>query len=314
LSAVEALLSATFVTAFVSGAVTAAVPLLLVGLGEQISEKAGVLNLGLEGMMLVGAYCGFALALASGSFWGGFGAGMAGGAFVAALMALLCVRFALNQIVVGIGLTLAAQGATSLAHHIQFSSTFPRLPRQPELALPLLSDIPVLGESLFTQHPFAYLSAAAIVLLAWLYRYSNVGLNLAAAGEKPAALDLAGVSVVATRCWAVLATGAFAGAGGAYLANVGAGLFVPFMTNGAGFMGIVLAMLARGRPSWVLAGALVVGLSTSLTTAVQVAGFQVPTDVVQMIPFALIIIFLVAFGRSARLPEALGRPYERGAH
>jgi general nucleoside transport system permease protein len=308
----EALLTATFLTAFVGGTITAAVPLLLVGMGEQLSEKAGVLNLGLEGMMLAGAYAGFAAALGTGSFWTGFLAGAAAGLLVAMIVGVLCVRFALNQIVVGIGITMAAQGATSLAHHIQFSASYPRMPRQPEWAIPWLADLPVLGKSLFTQHPFVYLSFAAIAAFAWLYRRTNIGLNLTAAGEQPAALDLAGVSVVATRFFAVLATGAMAGAAGAYLANVGAGLFVPFMTNGAGFMGIVLAMLARGRPSWVLAGALVVGVSSSVTTAVQVAGLQVPTDVVQMIPFALIIVFLVLFGRSARLPAALGLPYQRG--
>ena len=146
-----------------------------------------------------------------------------------------------------------------------------------------------------------------------MFRNTNIGLNLAAAGEKPAALDIAGVSVTATRMWAVLATGALAGLGGAYMAEVGAGLFVPFMTGGAGFMAIVLAMLARGRPVWVLIGALVVGISTSVTTALQVAGFQIPTDVVQMLPFATIIVVLALFGRRAGLPAALGLPYHRGA-
>jgi simple sugar transport system permease protein len=97
------------------------------------------------------------------------------------------------------------------------------------------------------------------------------------------------------------------------MANIGAGLFVPFMTGGAGFMGIVLAMLARGRPALVLAGALVIGVSTSVTTALQVAGFLIPTDLVQMLPFAMIMVFLALFGRRAGLPSALGLPYHRGA-
>ena len=124
-----------------------------------------------------------------------------------------------------------------------------------------------------------------------------VGLNLEAAGDKPAALDAAGVDVVRTRTLAVLATGCLAGVGGAYLANVGAGLFVPFMTNGAGFIGIVLAMLARGRPIWVLLGAVLFGVCLSLTTALQVAGINIPTDVVQMLPFAAVMVMLVLFAR-----------------
>ena len=309
----EALLTTAFMTAFVAGTIAATLPLLLAGLGEQMSEKAGVLNLGLEGMMLVGAFVGFAVALESGSFTLGFLAGIAGGMAVAALMVLACVVLPLNQIVIGIGLTLGMQGATSLAHHVMYSDSYPRLPRQPEMAVPLLSEIPVLGASLFTQHPVVWLAFALVVVMAWLYRATNIGLNLAAAGEKPAALDLAGVDITLTRGAAVLATGALAGLAGAYMANIGAGLFVPFMTNGAGFMAIVLAMLARGRPGWVLGGAALVGVATSLTTALQVAGLNIPTDLVQMLPFIMIMIVLTIFGRRAGLPAALGHPYLRGA-
>jgi len=309
----DVLLTGTFLTAFVAGTITVAVPLLLAGLGEQISERAGVLNLGLEGMMLVGAFVGFAVTLATGSFALGFLAGGIGGIAIAAIMGVMCVMLHLNQIVIGIAITLAMQGATSLSHHVLFARDFPRLPRQPELALPLLADIPILGPSLFRQNAVVYFALALVFALGWMLRNSNIGLNLAAAGEKPAALDVAGVSVTATRMWAVISTGALAGLGGAYMAEVGAGLFIPFMTGGAGFMAIVLAMLARGRPLWVLIGALVVGISTSVTTALQVAGFQIPTDVVQMIPFATIIVVLALFGRKAGLPAALGLPYHRGA-
>ena len=118
--------------------------------------------------------------------------------------------------------------------------------------------------------------------------------------------------MLATRGWAVLATGFLAGVGGAYMANIGAGLFVPFMTNGAGFIGIVLAMLARGRPLWVLLGAALFGISLALTTALQVAGVNVPTDVVQMLPFAMVMLVLVIFARHSVLPPALGIPYVRG--
>lgn len=309
----DILLTPAFITAFIAGTVTVAVPLLLVGLGEQISEKAGVLNLGLEGMMLVGAFCGFSVAYVTGSFAYGFLAGMAGGIAVAAIMGLLCVVLTLNQIVIGIAITLAMQGATSLAHHVIYARDFPRLPRQPEFVVPVLSELPYLGTSLFKQNVVVYLALALVVVVGFVFRRTGLGLNLTAAGEKPAALDVAGVSVTGTRLAAVLATGALAGLGGAYLAQVGAGLFVPFMTAGQGFMGIVLAMLARSRPVWVLAGALVIGVTTSLTTALQVAGFQIPTDVVQMIPFATIIVVLALLGRHAGLPAALGLPYHRGA-
>lgn len=309
----EALFTAAFLSSLLTGAIVAGIPLLLAGLGEQMSEKAGVLNIGIEGMMIMGAYLGFLVAWSSGSIWLGFLGGIGGGMVVAGLMAILCVRLGLNQIVIGIGLTLGAEGVTALLHHFQFSRTYPRLPAPVRLDLPILTDIPVLGPSFFGRHPFVYLAILSVFVLAILYRRTALGLTLRAAGEKPAALDVAGGHVAALRASAVLFAGAMAGLGGAYMANIGAGIFIPFMTGGAGFIGIVLAMLARGRPTWVLIGALIFGSALSLTTALQVAGSNVPTDVIQMLPFAAVMLVLVIYGRRARLPAALGLPYERGA-
>lgn len=307
------LFSEVFLSALLFGAVTAAIPLLLAGLGEQMSEKAGVLNIGIEGMMLAGAYLGFVGAFYSGSLWLGFLTGAAGGIAVALIMALLCVRIGLNQIVIGIALTLGLEGLTALLHHFQFSRSYPRLPAADATVIPLLSDIPIIGPAFFKHHLIVYLAVALVLGMGYLYRRTQLGLNLQAAGDKPAALDVAGIDVIRTRTIAVLTTGALAGLGGAYLANVGAGLFIPFITNGAGFLGIVLAMLARGRPIWVLFGALLFGVCLSLTTAMQVAGINIPTDVIQMLPFLAVMIMLVLFGRRASLPAALGIPYERGA-
>ena len=170
----------------------------------------------------------------------------------------------------------------------------------------------MIGAGLFSHNPLVYLAVLLSLALGWVFRRTYVGLNLEAAGNKPAALDAAGVSVVATRSAAVVATGFLAGVGGAYMANVGAGLFVPFMTGGAGFIGIVLAMLARGRPIWVLLGAALFGISLAMTTALQVAGINIPTDVVQMLPFAMVMLVLVIFARHSVLPPALGLPYVRG--
>ncbi|KAA8999441.1 ABC transporter permease [Affinibrenneria salicis] len=306
------LFTQAFLTSLLVGVVASGIPLLLAGLGEQISEKAGVLNIGLEGMMLTGAWLGFYVAWQSDSPALGFIGGAGGGLLVAALMMICCVWLGLNQIVIGIALTLGAEGATALLHHFQFSRTYPRLNSIEPLPIPGLADIPVVGRALFNQPPIVYLSLGAVALLALIYRNSNFGLWLQAAGDKPAALDSAGVDVLRTRSVAVLITGLLAGLGGAYMANVGAGLFVPFMTNGSGFIGIVLAMLARGRPLWVLGGATLFGCCLSLTTALQVAGVDIPTDVIQMLPFAAVMLALLLFGRHARLPNALGEAWFRG--
>ncbi|MBP2170020.1 simple sugar transport system permease protein [Erwinia toletana] len=302
-----------FLTSLLLGAVTAGVPLLLAGLGEQLSEKAGVLNIGLEGMMLSGGYLGFYVAWQSQSMGLGLLAGGLAGALTGGLMALLCVWWRLNQIVVGIAITLGAEGATALLHYFQFSRTYPRLGNIESWAIPGLSNIPVLGQALFNQPLIIYLAVLAVPLFAMIYRGTLAGLYLQAAGDKPAALDAAGVNVLRTRTLAVLITGLFAGLGGAFMSQVGAGIFVPFMTQGNGFIGIVLAMLARGKPLWVLAGALLFGCCLSMTTALQVLGVDVPTDVIQMLPFITVMLVLLLFGRRASLPAALGAPYIRGA-
>jgi simple sugar transport system permease protein len=307
------LLTRTFLTALISGGLIAGVSLMFTALGETISERAGVLNIGLEGMMLVGAYIGFVGAYYGHSFWVGFAAGTAGGAVASLFMVVLCVRLGLDQIVVGIAITLAGEGITSVLQDTQFGSTYPRLGAPPTVAIPVLSNIPVLGKSVFDQPLIVYLGLAAVGAVSWIFRRTNAGLNLRAAGEKPEALDAAGVSVVATRSYAALCTGAFAGLGGAYLSIVGAGTFTPFMTQGQGFMAIVIAMLARGKPLWVVMGSFLFGISLSVATALQLAGFNISTDVVNLLPFIAIMVALVAFARRSYLPPALALPYVRGA-
>lgn len=307
------LLTTSFLTALISGALVAGVPLLLTGLGETISERAGVLNIGLEGMMLFGAYTGFLGAYYLHSVWAGFLAGAIGGGLLSVIMIVFCVRLGLNQIVIGIAITIAAEGITSVLQGAQFGQSYPRLGDASTISIPLLSHIPILGKSLFTQPPLVYLCFILIGVCAWVFRNTSVGLNLRVAGEKPQALDAAGGSVAATRSWAVLATGMLAGVGGAYLSIVAAGIFVPFMTNGQGYIGIVIAMLARGKPLWVALGAFLFGMALSLSTALQIVGIDISTDVVNMLPFAVVLVAIVIFARRSYLPAALALPYVRGS-
>ena len=306
-------------TALIAGAILAGIPLLFGALGELVSERAGVLNIGLEGMMLMGAYAGFVAAYHGGSSWLGFGAGLAAGAAVSLVMVLFCVRWGLDQIVVGIAITLACEGATALIFDAQFAKSRPRLGATERVDIPGLAGLPVVGGkgesagSLFSQPLVVYLGLGLVVFVAWLLRRTHFGLNVKAAGDRPGALDVAGVSVVATRSWAVLFAGAMAGLGGAYLSIVSAGVFQDTIVGGRGFIAIVLAMLARGRPAWVVTGAILFGVSYSIQGWAQIAGVDVPTDVVFLLPFLLVLAVLVVFGRRAYLPAALALPYIRGA-
>ena len=306
------ILTADFMAAVISGAILAGMPILFAALGETISEQAGVLNIGLEGMMLFGAYAGFVVANWTGSSWVGFLAAIIAGMAVSLLMVVFCVRMGRDQIVVGIAILLTMEGLTSLLHQVQFGESYPRLGSVPTVAIPGLSKIPVLGPSIFSQPLIVYIGLALIFGAGWMLYRSNLGLNIRAAGWKPVALDNAGVDVLNIRTIAVLSTGALAGLGGGYMAIVTAGIFVPFMTGGFGFIAIVIAMLARGRPVWVLIGALLFGIALSIATALQLVGINVSTDLVQMLPFVTVIVALALFARHTMLPAALATPFVRG--
>jgi len=306
------LLSQDFLVALISGGLVAAMPLLFASLGELVSEQAGVLNVGLEGYMLFGAYLAFVVAYNTGSEWLGLLAGIVAGAAASVIMAMLCVRLNLDQIVIGIAIILVAEGATSLLHDARYAESRPSLGSPSELEIPLLKEIPVLGESLFSQHAIVYVGIALAFVIGWMLRRTSAGLSVRAAGERPEALDAAGVSVTATRTWATLCAGALGGLGGAYLTIVGAGSFTPFITQGAGFIAIVIAMLSRGTAPWTIVGAVLFGMSLSIATALQLIGVEIQTDYVQMLPFIAVIVVLVLFARRSYLPSALALPYVRG--
>ena len=309
----SALDTSVFWTSVIAGGLLAGVPLMFTALGETISERSGVLNIGLEGMMLLGAYAGFLGAYYGHSVWLGYLGGIAAGMVGSVLMVVLCVWLGLDQIVVGIAITLAAGGLTSVLQGAEFGSSYPRLDAAPTVSIPLLDRIPVLGKSLFDQPLIVYLGFGMVAAIAWIFRSTNIGLNLRAAGEKPEALDQAGVSVRATRSWAALATGAFAGLGGAYLSVVAAGIFTPFITQGEGYIAIVIAMLSRGRAQLVLAFSFVFGVALSLSDSLQIAGINLSADLVNMFPYVCIIVALIVFARRSYLPPALALPYVRGA-
>jgi simple sugar transport system permease protein len=306
------LLSEEFWTSVIAGGLVAGMPLMFASIGETISERSGVLNIGLEGMMLFGAYAGFLGAYYGHTQWLGFLTGGLAGMAASLIMVVLCVWLGLDQIVVGIAITLGGGGITSVAQQAEFGASYPRLGSATTFSIPLLDRLPIVGSTLFDQPIIVYLAFIGIGVLTWAFRATNIGLNLRAAGEKPEALDAAGVSVIATRSYAVLATGFLTGLGGAYLAIVGAGLFTPFITQGQGYMAIVIAMLGRGRPWWVLFGSMLFGITLSLSDSLQIIGITLSTDLVNMLPFAAIIVALIVFARRSYLPPALALPYVRG--
>ncbi len=301
------------VSAFLLAMFASMIPLLLAALGESVGEQAGVLNVGLEGVLLVGGYAAFATTLATGNFWLGFLCGALAGAALQAVLVVLSVWLNANQIVVGIGITLAGTGISSMLYEASFAGSRPRLGLPDVWTIYPLSEIPIAGSVLFARPGmFTLTFVIAMVTAVWLAR-TMPGLRLRAAGQSPAALDAAGGSVVRIRSLAVLFGGVMAGLGGAYLALVSAGTFTPGMTHGLGFLAIVVAMLSRGRVLWTVGISLIYGLFIATGTALQLTSVNLPNDVITMAPFVAVMIVLAISRGGSALPPALAVPYVRSS-
>jgi simple sugar transport system permease protein len=306
------LLTPAFISAFIIACIAGAVPLMLAATGETIGEQSGVLNLGIEGMMLVGAYTGYVCAIASGNVWIGMLGGAAGGIAMSLVMLVLNVWFGLNQIVLGIAITLAGGGITSVLYHANFGQGQPSIP--PDVwAIIGLSRIPGAGSSIFSQSGVFWVSIVLLIAVAFLLGRTNWGLSIKAAGQKPSSLDAAGGSVMKTRSQAVLLGGFFSGIGGAYLSLLSTGAFTPFMTAGVGYIAIVVTMLSRGKIWIVAAISTLYGFTQALGTALQLAGISIPPQFISMLPYLVVMIVLLIFARSVYISPVLAAPYTRGA-
>ena len=302
-----------FITALLGSGLIAAVPLLLAALGETFTERAGLLNLGLEGMMLIGAFTGFYVALNSESIWIGLLAGIGIGLLLGLLFGWLTISLRVDQVIVGLGLTIFAGGITGFLFRDLYGQRFPTLPMaSTKLAIPILSHIPVAGPVLFNQQPLVYLAWLLVIVFAFVLVRTRFGLEVRAAGENPFAADAAGVNVFRIRYLAVVIGGIMAGLGGAFLSVGDLNFFVPGMTVGQGFIAIAIAMLGKWRPYRVFVGALLFGILRSLSTGLQIVGVDIRPEFVLMLPYLGIMVALVFLAGRSSLPAALGIPYERG--
>jgi len=285
----------------------ASTPILLAALGELVVERAGVLNLGVEGMMITGAICGFAMAVNSGSPALGFVAAAAGGAGLALLFALL-TQFALaNQVASGLALTLFGLGLSALLGQGYVGLKPPATIR---LNIPLLSDIPFLGRMLFSHDLMVYLGLVLVALVWAVLKYSRAGLILRAVGENHEAAHALGYKVVRIRVLAILFGGACAGLGGAYISLIRVPQWTEGMTAGAGWIALALVVFASWKAGRVLLGAWLFGGVTVLQLNLQAAGLAIPVEYLSMSPYLITILVLVIMARDkSRAPGSLGRVF-----
>lgn len=293
----------TELTPFLEATVRTATPLLLAAIGESVAERAGVINIGLEGCIIAGAYAAF---VASGlGVMGGYGAAAGAGLGVSALLALLAVGLRRDQIIVGTALTMLALGITGTLFRARGSASALALTMQEPWRIPLLANIPVLG-ALFTQPSITYFAMVVALATWWWMRHTHAGLALRAVGESPAAARASGIHVRRLRVLAVLFGGLMGGLAGGTLVLAQAGSFAEGMSAGRGFLAIAIVALGRWRPAGVLLASLVFGAAMALQFVVQALGWSLRYELVLMIPYVLTLIALAAFGR-ASAPAMLAR-------
>ena len=283
----------------------AATPILIAAIGELVVEKSGVLNLGVEGMMITGAICGFAVAFETGSPTLGFIAAAAGGAVLSLLFAWLTQYALANQVASGLALTLFGLGLSSLMGQ-SYQGVKP--PATADLHIPLLGDIPVLGPIVFQHDLIVYLGLALVAATWAVLKYTRVGLILRAVGENHEAAHALGYKVVRIRVLAICFGGACAGLGGAYISLIRVPQWTEGMTAGAGWIALALVVFASWKPGRVLLGAYLFGGVAVLQLNLQAAGIAIPVEYLSMSPYLITILVLVIMSADrSRAPASLGR-------
>lgn len=295
-------------------AVLVATPLLLAGLGELYAERCGVLNLGIEGMMLTGCIAAFAVTAVTGNPWLGLGAAMAAAIVLGAVFAVLAITAKADQIVAGMAVNLLAFGATGTVWQLLQQRGLDQLNVGFERGwteVTWLEQLPLIGPWLFGQYGLTPVVIGVALALAWVLARTRLGLAVTALGEEPAAAAAAGISVRRWRWYAVLMAAACAGAAGAFLSIMRTHAFVPHMTGGMGFVVLALVMFGRWRVGWLAGGCLLFGVAEAVQQQAQSlpAARAVPYQLFQMLPYVVALAALALLSRSRPGPAALGRPW-----
>ncbi len=308
---IDELFSLSILVGIAHSGVRLATPYLFAALGETFAQRSGVLNLGVDGIMLMGAFFAFYILFVTGNPWLGVLAALGVGALMGALMALVSVTFKAEQGISGIGLYLLGLGLSSLLFKMLVGSV-QSVPGFSEIPLPFLSEIPVLGPIFFEHSILVYIAYLLVPLAAFVINRTPFGLKVRAVGHNPEAADSLGVSVNRVRYATVILGAALAGLAGASLSIGLLNLFQENMTNGLGFIAVALVYFGGWRPVGVLAGALLFSTVNALQLWMQLLEIPIPSDLAVMMPYVLTIVALALAVRQVRQPAALTKPYERG--
>jgi simple sugar transport system permease protein len=300
------------ITTILVSAVALTTPLLLAAMGGLLSERAGVFALALEGYMLVGAFIAVIVAQQTNAYIGALAGGL-GGMLLAWGFAALSIRLRVNQVAAAIGLIALASGATSFFNSVildRAGSPYQRAPGLPRIEIPLLADIPVVGQALFNQNALVYLTYGVVAFLIYYLTKSHSGMRLSSVGEAPRVSETRGIPVAKTRTGAVLASGLLAGLGGSMLTLGILSSFTVGVTGGRGFIALAAIVFGGWRPVRVLLATLLFGAADALQLWMNARGIDVPPEILGMLPYVLALVVLCLLA-NRRGPAALGMPFHR---
>ncbi len=291
-----------------------AAPILFAALGEKIAERSGVLNLGIEGMMLIGAFAGFMGVFITGNYVVGIVMAMASAALLAALKGFLSITIRTNQLAAGLAIWLLGTGLAALLYRLAFGvqTAAPSVDLMPKINIPGLSDAAGIGPILFNHDPLVYIAFLLIPVTHYFIFKTNLGLKIRTVGENPKQADALGVNVYKIRYFAVIIGGALAGIGGAYFSLVQTGYFLENVTGGAGWIALALVIFGRWKAYWITAGAFIFGMVDSFQFGLQATGTDIPFQFLLMLPYLIPIAILAAMYKKTGAPAALTIPYKRG--
>ena len=307
---ISELFSVTVLVGILAAGIRLATPYLYASIGETFGQRSGVLNLGVEGQMLLGAFAAFYVTFVTGNLWLGLLAAMAVGALMGLGMAFVTVNLHAQQGISGIGFFLFGLGLSDLLFQ-KLLGTVETVQGFPKIHIPVLSGIPIIGEIFFSQNLLVYF-AYLLVPIAWfVMNKTTLGLKIRSIGENPEAADSLGVSVARIRYFTIILGGTLAGIAGASLSIALLNVFQQNMTSGLGFIAVALVYFGGWRMLGVLAGALLFSMVNSLQLWIQVLGIPIPSDIAVMMPYVLTILVLVASVSRVRAPSALTKPFER---
>jgi len=290
-----------------------AIPIILAALSGVMCEKSGVVNIGIEGMMLSGAFLAALLGSLTGSQWGGLLAALFGGGLMAALLAVLAIKYKVSQVVAGTAINILATGITSYfsSRYLQTNAALNSPPTFKPIAIPLLSKIPIIGPTFFNHTLVVYLTLILVVVIHVMLNYTRWGLRVRAVGEHPRAADTLGINVFKTRYINVILGGMVAGLGGAYLVLSSVARFDELMTAGKGFIGLAAMIFGNWTPFGALGASLIFGFADSLQTKLAILSVPIPSQFLLMAPYLVTMIVLAGVVGQSRAPAADGQPYEK---